>query len=392
MKTQVLFLFLIIAAKISVGQNIAVTFDSLIYIQDIQFFDENSGLFYSSQDGLFRTVDGGNTWNLVDSEKGKLEVINDSVALYITNVSGHGVRKTSDKGSSWSTVGIGMSAFSVSCYDEQNCLVSTIDKLYKSTDGLATKVLVKSVPSYQNVFYSADTMIYYRNSIYYSVDNGISWNSNSSPQNWASLRFLDAKTIISFQNHSKELYKSEDLGNTWKNIQLSIPTSMETMYTLDFLDSKNGAAVCTTSTRLLTVGCTKDGGETWDFVEYSDSLDYVYNIYATTQNSVWVTGGKNTSNSDNMVYKMQNTVSCFSNNVTSMGGIEERSLKTYPNPVESTLFIKGDKIEFEIFDLNGLRVFNGFDNRIDVSGIASGIYFIVEKRLDGNRMSKFLKQ
>jgi len=80
-------------------------------------------------------------------------------------------------------------------------------------------------------------------------------------------------------------------------------------------------------------------------------------------------------------------------------GIEERlasAFSIFPNPVTSTLHIKGDT-EFttvSIFDLGGRRVIYQRlqGNQVDVSRLANGIYTIQLEGKNGISKSKFVKQ
>jgi len=67
---------------------------------------------------------------------------------------------------------------------------------------------------------------------------------------------------------------------------------------------------------------------------------------------------------------------------SAIGEIEEGSFSIYPNPVRDVLEIRSQQLDFGlavmIFDLAGRKVsdFKLSQNRIDISGLAKGIYFL----------------
>ncbi|MEQ8707034.1 MAG: T9SS type A sorting domain-containing protein [Phaeodactylibacter sp.] len=69
-------------------------------------------------------------------------------------------------------------------------------------------------------------------------------------------------------------------------------------------------------------------------------------------------------------------------------------VSVYPNPTDDMLFIKTDaQVEsFEITTLLGQTVLNGnADNRVDVSSLTTGTYFITIHAVEGSKVLKFIK-
>jgi hypothetical protein len=58
----------------------------------------------------------------------------------------------------------------------------------------------------------------------------------------------------------------------------------------------------------------------------------------------------------------------------------------YPNPVNRILFL-GEEKQYSIYNLSGMLVSNGTDNKVNVSGLKSGLYII----RSGNKREKFIK-
>jgi hypothetical protein len=67
----------------------------------------------------------------------------------------------------------------------------------------------------------------------------------------------------------------------------------------------------------------------------------------------------------------------------------------YPNPVKDILFVKTEnKINsISIFNINGLKVFEGnlVDNKIDLSTLNSGIYFVKIETENESTFKKIIK-
>ena len=77
-------------------------------IVDIDFYDENYGLAVSDAGVIYRTTDGGDIWNKVESFEGgypltSVEIVSEEVAYvgYDAETSGWGVLKTEDGGENW---------------------------------------------------------------------------------------------------------------------------------------------------------------------------------------------------------------------------------------------------------------------------------------------------
>lgn len=73
--------------------------------------------------------------------------------------------------------------------------------------------------------------------------------------------------------------------------------------------------------------------------------------------------------------------------------VNKQTLKIYPNPVESDLFIDGIENEnFEIRDQLGKTVMKGyFEKNIDVRGLKTGVYQLIIKSNDISYTSKIIK-
>lgn len=82
--------------------------------------------------------------------------------------------------------------------------------------------------------------------------------------------------------------------------------------------------------------------------------------------------------------------------VDAVQTISASNIKTYPNPVSSTLYVETDgNAQVEILDLNGRLILNkninSSDNRIDVSTIQNGLYIIKVIQSNNIFTSKILK-
>ncbi|WP_167033039.1 T9SS type A sorting domain-containing protein [Chryseobacterium sp. Tr-659] len=73
-------------------------------------------------------------------------------------------------------------------------------------------------------------------------------------------------------------------------------------------------------------------------------------------------------------------------------------MKVYPNPAKDFLHITSDEkiISYDIYDNNGRKIIHSKTNlseeKIDISVLISGLYFIDIHTIKGNIKSKFIKK
>ncbi len=182
--------------------------DSLEYLKDVSFSDENNGYIIKNYDVL-RSTDGGNSWTTkyIGDYIVRICAINENVAVILS--SGQDIWKTTNGGTDWFKIDTGVEEdfYDVYFTDVTNGIIvggnGTI--LKTSNGGLNWETITSGTTEYLYSIYFLDA-----NSAWITGDNG---------------------TIL----------KSTDAGSTW-NPQISGTT--ETLYDVCFLNPDIGFATC----------------------------------------------------------------------------------------------------------------------------------------------------
>jgi photosystem II stability/assembly factor-like uncharacterized protein len=222
-------------------------------------------------------------------------------------------------------------------------------------------------------------------------------------------------------------FRSYDLGKHWEGFDYS---SIGGMNKMSFADSLNGWMVGGVSNgigdqEIAKIGATKDGGKTWN-LQFKDSLkpllvSLMDVSFKNNSNGIAVgrvgTAMRTTNGGlnwfpDNINVDLSKPylivpVICYRNLNEPLfyglpGRIYYNSTSTYvaeqdriiydilifPNPVNDYMTVCSIQFNIEIFSTLGLKVFETeWQEKIDVSGLSPGIYFVKI----GNAMNKFIK-
>lgn len=107
-------------------------------------------------------------------------------------------------------------------------------------------------------------------------------------------------------------------------------------------------------------------------------------------NNILVVGGaKSNSTLKNEIFIAQYNNS----SVLSTKDITNNNITFYPNPVNENIFIENNQnSDYEIYDINGKKILNGYDNQINVSSLEKGIYILKLIKDDKVSTKKFIKE
>ncbi|MBM3434628.1 MAG: T9SS type A sorting domain-containing protein, partial [Bacteroidetes bacterium] len=374
------------------------TFFGKIY--QVQFLDSITGyaLAESHQGGmpasdLFRTTDGGSSWNLcgmMSSYKGSFYAVNqDQFFLAHTLLGELLVQRTSDGGLTWNYFGTGF-AFEPCCMkfiNPDQGLITGEGWVISTNDSGETWQEV--IPSGGWIFWyfdieyiSPDTVFVVGESlpnetlISKSFDGGISWIydiiGNYGPA--IDLLISDNNIFIACQNNM--ILKSTDGGETWYETEIFTTNPIE-FNSVSFPSQYTGYAVGKGSYE--TIVKTMDGGESWHPIN-SHTTSALNCVHFFDENTGLIFG-------ENGIVLKTTTggITGFDFNPISLS---ERSFTAVPNPFTSSVTINfypdlsKSPVHLSVYDNTGKSVYKNSIStsagslKLNTSSFKRGIYFI----------------
>ena len=233
--------------------------------KNIFFIDEKYG--FASTDRIYKTKDGGGTWDLVTMPGTEAQIFPKRMHFFdsLTGVvmDPNNLYRTSDAGASWSTV-LAASFFSDFCF-------------LKNGNGYA---------------------VGYDGLVFTSPDKGLTWNPFDLHTN-------DFLTCVYFYNNTlgfigsadSILYRTTDGGSSWTRINLGLYPQMRSMI---FINDSTGYLACNNDAGTVggttVIRKTKDGGLTW------------FDVNFASENLSRFSGFKNiyTAGGDGFIFKTDN--------------------------------------------------------------------------------------
>jgi len=269
-------------------------------------------IYVGTLESLYRTVDGGRTWIVVDSSLGKGQIVSLGVdpknprTLFVAK--GAGIHYTGgllyrsvDAGTTWQLlsdtaahkleavryVGVSPHNSRVVFATDRSGFAGEFNDLYRSADGGQTWSFVGGDFAFSShgvkieiAFDPADSLRMYATGdnsfdvqFYVSTDGGVRWRSISYLQGTYIDIFVDRlkrSTIYVFPATAR----SDDAGYTWRNIGATLPPSSRVRAAA--INMKDPEVLCvamiTGVATPLGVFKTTDGGNLWQKLEGSESL------------------------------------------------------------------------------------------------------------------------
>ena len=251
----------------------------------LKFYDANLGYAYRSSVGMLKTSDGGATWSsstLID-QIFSISFINPSTAYAVGD---HGVvYKTTDAGINWVWTSPGNRIYAHNLYSQYffnemtGFVTGDRGRILKTTDGGVS--WHAHSPFYEDITalsFANPTTGYVSNgvNIYKTTDAGETWSFIFSiGTTWGQTRdfnnsiFFNADTGLFTANYNAHIYKTYDGGDTWKVIYPT-PSSYEYVAGMSFVNSKVGYASFRTYSAW-GLYKTTDAAETWNEIgSYQD--------------------------------------------------------------------------------------------------------------------------
>jgi len=378
-------------------------------VNDIVFFDANTGLMAFNDPALYRTTDGGNNWTLLLNMRIYDFQKIDSITAYGVgkpNLADFKIYRTFNKGLNWDSVAITGNAYAgLSFINKDTGWLSGFDggnyRVFKTTNG---GVSVQTLP----VIFGQGKIFFLKNKIngeYYGwCEHGYQmYRTTNSGNNWFQVgNAADALNQLTFINENTgwatngltSIYKTTNGGVKWDTINM--PTFNYTV--LNFINRffviGNDTLYGDNGTRDFGGGRFKgiiwkstNGGVNWGFQQPDTSYIYGrYNgIYFIDSITGYTSRLKTTNGGGPVIMSL-----ITSGNI----GIPKSFIlkQNYPNPFNSQTSIefsikKLSYVTFKIYDITGKEVISIFNNLqmsagsyktiLDFSrvNLSSGVYF-----------------
>lgn len=246
-------------------------------VNNVEVNSNNDNLVFAStwNQGLYKSVDGGNNWAKIDSFPGnyirKIKINPyDGNILYVGTGSENQpgtIYKTIDGGNSWQELNLGTKGIIAYIVIEPiNSQIITTGIIntsnpgrFKSEDGGISWVKFSNESNIDFPdFPTINPQLYYKiinNKLYISFDKGNSWsltNNNGLPSNFQ-IRYLtidhNNANIIFLFSIQYGVYKSKDAGNSWESINNGLLDSFDLSLFQDLYTDKNNPATLYITTR-----------------------------------------------------------------------------------------------------------------------------------------------
>jgi len=422
-------------------------------IEDIKIIDANTvwGLAYDGSGAgdnvqeFTRTIDGGATWTpgVIDLGDPALKIGNlvaidaDTawVSYFVDQTGQGGVAKTTDGGQSWNmqTSGYFIGATSwcdgVHFFDANNGIAwgdpesttTTHLEFYRTTDGGDTW---STLPAFNSAAFTSGDFAYAgsyaysgntiwiptaKGKIYRSNDQGLTWTRINSPiadfgggittTSAGSLYFSDANngiligrtlntTTTPVSVSGRKIYRTTNGGTTWSPF---VTYTSQYNGTISYIPGTTilvGTGTIGTGTSAVSyTGYSTDNAATW--TDYDSGIQRT-SIAFLNENLGWA-GGFNASDIQGGIFRFDGTLAnqLFSTN----------TFKVYPNPANASVTIsskQGDAYSLKVTDITGktmlTKEYSSVENNVDISNLASGLYFFEFKSGSKSETIKIMKK
>lgn len=360
-----------------------------VRLNAVAFFNDQTGIVAGSNGVLFRTENAGLAWDSIPA--GTFQEIYDFELVSNTEAyasAGAGtILHTSDAGETWTSIVSGTTntlygikkinaSFAVAC--------GWAGTVLTSADGGSTWASISTgftTGLYDIDFYNGSTGICVGQSgkIYRSTDGGQTWTSvtSGSSQYLNAVCFIDSLNVVVGTNTQGFLHSS-DGGLTW-----SVPvTNLEMGVTHLYCPSVDTVFACGMEGLM---AYSTDRGLNWTDMDHT---------------TYWLLNDMSKTPSGNMYAVGYNSVILFRGEMQSVGfeNLVEKadlSLHVYPNPAADCIYIEnGHQQWYMIFDEQGRMIQSGYasENSIDIRSLAPGNYFIQCSSSESVQTGRFIKK
>jgi photosystem II stability/assembly factor-like uncharacterized protein len=402
-KSIILCFILLITANETIAQWSTLSTGTNLDFDKVHFTSTNVGFALPYKGPIFKTIDGGVTWDSLSSTtlnasqlfENQIWFINEDLGFISTHQGLNVVLlKTENGGLSWINI--------------------------TPEAGITGEMKVQFIDSQVGFIYSNfsnDDRFWITNNGGQSwLEKPLNFNLGSGSGNIPSMHFVNENTGYLFGGDGSFNYKgviaqTTNAGQSWN--LTTLPNINSLIRHLHFTSQDTGFAI-TGNGQIIR---TNDGGNSWNNANDESELFFTNNLhgYAITDSNVYVTHNAGVSWNIDFTAPKGTVLSTidFSDNQTvyisgSKGTILKKKLSLsinessntinpniYPNPTSEKLFLTNNHlvISCDIYHVNGkkcISVNNG--NPIDISALSGGTYLIVIHTKEQEHMLKFIKQ
>ncbi|MBL0053517.1 MAG: T9SS type A sorting domain-containing protein [Bacteroidetes bacterium] len=367
----------------------SILLDSSIYVNDIDFLNQDTVMF-SSGSKIYRTQNGGNTWDTIETNfpiVKNIDFIDFNHGVAVSHSSG--IKRTNDGGATWSLLSFLPPSNNWDCHmiDTNHFIVSTdsgyirhIYSNYYVDDTLIDPLAL----GYPVVIFDFDFLdgnegfgggeVNGFSALIHTIDNGLTWDTRAS-SGFLNLYFNEVSffnpligAAVEFGPGSFErIVVTNDGGYSW---QTSSFFSFSKVTSIDFNENGNGLAIAGGY-----IFITNDAGQTWDTAYSYQNGGPDGSKVKIVNDSVAYLGGWGG------IYKITNFATSIKEN-----NINNNSLSIYPSPSNGKFTISFEKKTKKskaiyIYSTTSELIYkkeNIIDNilQVDLSKAAKGVYFV----------------
>jgi photosystem II stability/assembly factor-like uncharacterized protein len=371
-------------------------------LYSVYFQDSDNGWVGGNK--LYRTTDGGKSWNLIKLDLYdyslkilSIKFLNKNFGCIVGRSEKGGlVLRTTDGGISWSYNYKGFIPLNVFILDSNILFICGTQytgktgnqrMISKSIDGGKTWNLQLFPSSFG---YELQKFAFTDNNHGFAVGYQAYFTTNNCGETWKeAMKYNEGLNNIFFLNSSigwivgnylwaqDIIKKTTDGGLNW--IDISAPGQCFLPIDVYFSDLNNGWMLCSDPDS--NIVRTTDGGSTWKTEEILTNT--ILNMFSFPNSKVGYAVG---DNGTILKYTGEDIINVEEEIIDS----KSVDIEIYPNPVEDFLYLRHTEFQsnIEIFTSLGTKVFEcKISEIIDVSVLPPGIYFLKS----GSSVSKFVK-
>jgi len=355
MKKFYILLIAIFGLTIAHAQWIPQNSGTTTHLFSVDFTDSNTGYIGGWDNLLLKTLDGGTTWDTLNTPVGSGYFF--SVTFTDVNTgfaAGNGILKTADAG--------------LTLAYNQTCCNGSLSSVFFVDTNIGYTVGLEDSP-YNHYW------------IHKTIDGGTTWftASEGEGEQFYSIFFTDANTGYAV---GTSIIKTTDGGTTWDTVlNIQQPGQLNSVF---FSDTNTGYAVGYSGTIIKTI----DAGLTWN-VQSSGTTDGLLSIYFPTVDTGYIVGDKGT------ILKTTNGGG-FPVEVNEIPSTSN-SLKIYPNPASDKIIIESTTVggQLSILNLNGKELLKQTSTEpnttINITTLPGGIYIVKIRGKRSFEVGKIIK-